>query len=53
MRNSIVRQWELKSAAAAPEAVVWPYRPGDRIEVLFREGRKLLAMNRRPEGSRQ
>jgi hypothetical protein len=67
------RQWEMQTAAAAPDAAVWPYKmteryekgdqlshphfgrgfvekiTADRMEVLFREGRKLLAMNRPPE----
>jgi hypothetical protein len=70
------RQWELKKAAAATDAVVWEYRlaeryekgdqidhpqfgrgfvekvTGDSMEVLFREGRKQMAMNRRPAPSR-
>jgi hypothetical protein len=70
VRPMDIRQWELRNAATASDAVVWDYRmtepyekqdiithskfgrgfvesiTGDSMEVLFREGRKRLAMNR-------
>ena len=73
VRPADTRQWELHMAAAAPDAVAWPYKLTERyekgdlldhphfgrgfvekittdsMEILFQEGRKLLAMNRRQE----
>jgi len=70
IRPVVSRQWEAKSAAVPPDAVVWDYKLTeryekgdvithprfgrgfvesttiDKMEVLFREGKKLMAMNR-------
>jgi hypothetical protein len=72
VRPADARQWEARSTAQPPDAVIWDYRLSERyekgdsiahphfgrgfvekvtadsMEVLFREGRKQLAMNRRP-----
>jgi hypothetical protein len=72
VRPADSRLWEQRTAAAAPDVVVWDYKLAERYEkgdviahpqfgrgfvetitadsmdVLFREGRKALAMNRRP-----